>query len=1135
MTTDRGPRFSFMCAAFAFLLLAVSAVADGAVLPVPGDFATIQAAVDAAQPDDEIVVAAGVYEEQVVINKDVTLTGAGQGLTVLLAPPYMPYTTHVAAYNAVIHVEPPARAVTIRDLTVDGANRGRVDTRFTGIIYDRVGGICERVEITRLTETPVSTALSGIGFYSFSETGDELALTTRDVVISEFQKAGFVCFGSGCVQTVERVTADASALNADAVQNGFELLLGTSGTLTDCVARRCWYDGDPLPGLTACGYILYYGEPWTMVNCRADENQTAIYSIATDLSVRGAEIDVYPEPLEFNNGIAVTTSPYVLSRSDGRNLGAPRVVVEGDQATAFPTADYVFDLRDSVVRGHQIAASSGLTCYSTFTLLGATIEGSLFDDWGAGLRMLEAGGGLLRAQARTCRILHSGEIAAFTATKAPFDARGNDWGDPSGPLHPISNPGGLGGLVSDNVVYDPWLTGNLAVSPVPQYIAQDDADVGGFSDEVTVRYLGGAADLLYGFSVELTWDQARLTGGVADVQRPLEGPFAAAPFFEVLPISGGVRVDAALGGNTGGIGQGNLLRLRLHLVGTPDYAPAPIGIALRHARNNQNLEIAGFTPVGGLVLGDVVAPAVTSLVFENETLAHTDSYAKNGDQISLTATVSDGDPLFGIPYMWADLVQALGGSGWQRPPDTYTAQLAAWDARPAELYPPDGTIPYGVTVFDPAGNHAVYTSAFIADNTPPQPITGFTATPGHNRVRLHWNDPTATDANLRHVTVRSAPWGDYPLYMGAGPAYPADPAAGDDAFTGLADSAVVVYAVDGSERDVVHCQAFAVDMVDLASEALDTGRDRATNYWLGDVSEGGGPVYDGEVDIWDVTQLGDTFDLESGEPGFDAECDIGPTDDTSEVGIPLPDRVIGFEDLMIFAIQFENFLPVVPPLAGRAPAALTWTRDSDLVWSLRLAQPCSSLKGLHLTTSLPAGIDATVQAGALLTAQPAPHFLHAGRAGLDVSLAVLGRGAAIVGSGELLRVVTSSPVEVLKADVEARDLANAKLPTNLAAPQSGPDSTAPAVFRLHGAAPNPFNPLTEIAFDLPAAQPVKLVVYSLAGRRVATLVDADLPAGRHHAVWQGQDDAGRGVAAGTYVYRLEAGPFTASGKLILVK
>ncbi len=1135
MTTDRGSNHTLSCLALAVLLLAVAPLAHGAVLPVPGSFPTIQAAMDAAGPGDEIVVAAGTYEEQVVITEDVTLTGAGQGLTIILAPAFMPHTAHSAQYNAVIHVEPPAEAVTIRDLTVDGAARGRVGTRFTGIMYDQVGGLCERVEVLHLTETPVSAALSGIGIYAFSEPGTALALTTRDVVIRDFQKAGFVCFGSGCVQTVERVTADASTLNTDAVQNGFELLFGSRGTLTDCVARRCWYDGDPLDGLTACGYILYYGLDWSLTDCESDENQTGIYAIATDLHVRGAEVDVYPDPLEFNNGIAVTTTPYVAPRNDRQGLGAPRVVDQGDPAAAFPEADYVFDLHDSQVRGNHLLGSGGLICYSNFTLLGATVAGCLFRDWDDALRMFEAGGGRLRAQARSCRILGSSGYAAFTLTLAPLDARGNDWGDPSGPFHPLTNPAGLGGQVSDNVLYDPWLTGNLTVAPLPQMIAQDDADAGGFSDEVTVRYLGGAAAPLYGFSVVLTWDQAKVTGGVVDVQRPLFGPFAGAPLFQVLPVAGGVRVDAALGGNADGIELGDLLRLRLHLVGAPDYTPVPIHLELRHARDNHNQEITGLLPADGVVIGDVVAPVVTSMIFKNETLTHTDSYAKNGDLLSLTAAVTDGDPLFGIPYIWGNLIQALGATGWQLPPDTYAGQVAGWDARPGLLTPPDGVLPYGVTVFDPAGNHATYTATFVADNTPPLPVTGFTAAPGHNLVRLHWDAATGYDANLRHVTVREQTWDDYPLYVGPGPAYPAQPTDGGEAFTGFADSAVVAYAADGSERDIVYFQAFAVDMVNLASPALDTGRDRATNYWLGDVRSHGIPGYDGEVDIWDVTRLGDTFTLELGEPGFDAECDVGPTDDTSEVGIPLPDRVIDFEDLMVFSIQFENFLPVVPPAPVRAPATLTWTRESDLVWSLRLAQPCPSLKGLHVTAALPAGVSATAQAGGLLTAQSAPHFLHAGRAGLDVSLAVLGRGAGIAGSGVVLRVTTSSPLAELKATVAARDLTNAELPTTLAAPPGGLDAAAPAAFQLRGASPNPFNPATEIAFDLPSAQPVKLVIYSLDGRRVATLVDAGLPAGQHRAAWRGLDDAGRGVAAGTYLYRLAAGPFTATGKLNLVK
>ena len=53
------------------------------------------------------------------------------------------------------------------------------------------------------------------------------------------------------------------------------------------------------------------------------------------------------------------------------------------------------------------------------------------------------------------------------------------------------------------------------------------------------------------------------------------------------------------------------------------------------------------------------------------------------------------------------------------------------------------------------------------------------------------------------------------------------------------------------------------------------------------------------------------------------------------------------------------------------------------------------------------------------------------------------------------------------------------------------------------------------------------------GRRVATLLDAALPAARHAARWRGCDDHGRPVAAGTYLYRLEAGPWIARHRRML--
>jgi hypothetical protein len=75
---------------------------------------------------------------------------------------------------------------------------------------------------------------------------------------------------------------------------------------------------------------------------------------------------------------------------------------------------------------------------------------------------------------------------------------------------------------------------------------------------------------------------------------------------------------------------------------------------------------------------------------------------------------------------------------------------------------------------------------------------------------------------------------------------------------------------------------------------------------------------------------------------------------------------------------------------------------------------------------------------------------------------------------------------------------------------------------LHDARPNPFNPRTTVAFDLPRDTAARLRIYDLRGALVRTLVDAGLARGRHQADWDGRDASGREVASGSYFARLEA-------------
>jgi len=97
------------------------------------------------------------------------------------------------------------------------------------------------------------------------------------------------------------------------------------------------------------------------------------------------------------------------------------------------------------------------------------------------------------------------------------------------------------------------------------------------------------------------------------------------------------------------------------------------------------------------------------------------------------------------------------------------------------------------------------------------------------------------------------------------------------------------------------------------------------------------------------------------------------------------------------------------------------------------------------------------------------------------------------------------------------------------------DEVVPLTYALQNAYPNPFNPKTTIAFDLPHAGMTKLMIYDVRGRLVKTLVSEDMPMGSHEVTWFGTDDRGRQVASGVYYYRIQSGTFTAVKPMTLLK
>jgi hypothetical protein len=93
----------------------------------------------------------------------------------------------------------------------------------------------------------------------------------------------------------------------------------------------------------------------------------------------------------------------------------------------------------------------------------------------------------------------------------------------------------------------------------------------------------------------------------------------------------------------------------------------------------------------------------------------------------------------------------------------------------------------------------------------------------------------------------------------------------------------------------------------------------------------------------------------------------------------------------------------------------------------------------------------------------------------------------------------------------------------------------PDAFALYQNSPNPFNPVTTIRFDLPRAADIKLAVYNVKGELVATLIDGRIEAGSREVSWDGRDGTGRTASSGVYFYRLTAGDFVETKKMILLR
>jgi hypothetical protein len=95
--------------------------------------------------------------------------------------------------------------------------------------------------------------------------------------------------------------------------------------------------------------------------------------------------------------------------------------------------------------------------------------------------------------------------------------------------------------------------------------------------------------------------------------------------------------------------------------------------------------------------------------------------------------------------------------------------------------------------------------------------------------------------------------------------------------------------------------------------------------------------------------------------------------------------------------------------------------------------------------------------------------------------------------------------------------------------------TVPSGYELAQNYPNPFNMSTQIDFELPRISAVKLTIYNILGETVRDWTYDIMFPGRNSIVWDGRNNYGQEIASGIYFYRLSAGEFVETKKMVLVK
>jgi hypothetical protein len=327
-----------------------------------------------------------------------------------------------------------------------------------------------------------------------------------------------------------------------------------------------------------------------------------------------------------------------------------------------------------------------------------------------------------------------------------------------------------------------------------------------------------------------------------------------------------------------------------------------------------------------------------------------------------------------------------------------------------------------------------------------------------------------------------------------------------------------------------------------------TAHSGSIKFYLGDFASQSNVTTsgDGMINFNDLVQFALTYFSESdGEPaGYKAKFDIGPTNSIgSYFAMPNPDGHIQFEDLAIFSIGYgktavhqllkENTTPVIFSLQpssqsteGKVAVPITISgSDMDVrALSIALTYPSSSLEYIGYEKSGEMNHEYCFMA-----AKAKDNIVTLDAAVIGTEHDGLSKGG-IFANVIFKRRTIAKNYNINIQTAKARDNNNHDIQILIGSKEMLM-SDVPTTFALAQNYPNPFNPSTVISYELSAVSYVKLNVYDILGREVATLVSEQQDAGYYRVEWNGKNTQQQSVSSGIYFYQIRAvDPASTSGR-----